>query len=152
MKSRRRRGGPGARSTWHLDPGAPARILWRRVLCSTPITPKTSDPGKFTDPELFSRSHKQRKDPWRRKPRTREGGDAGASKDMVRKHSQGAICDCKVCKTMPGREMSDYKEQDRSGRRCLKVMFTWTPPGTRSRSHMGPKQRGRSPPTYRPTE
>ena len=73
MKSRRRRGGPEPRSTWHLDPGAPARILWRRVLCSTPITPKTSDPGKFTDPELFSRSQRQRKDPGRRNPGQEKG-------------------------------------------------------------------------------
>ena len=42
-------------SMWHQDPGPPARILWRRVQCSMPTTPKTSDPGRLLSFQLSHR-------------------------------------------------------------------------------------------------
>ena len=72
-----------------------------------------------------------------------EQGAQGIRK--ARAWSQERICNCRICKTFPGRELSEEKGQDEPERRRLKVLLTWTPPRTRSRSPQGAKQRCRSP-------
>ena len=71
---------------------------------------------------------------------------------QARMWSQDRICNCEICKTFLGREMGMELGPEESVRRRLKVISTWTPPRTRSRSPCSSRQEGRSPSTRRSRE
>ena len=124
QRERQRKQEPGARSQEQQDPGSSRS--------QDPDSSRSQDPG----PSRSQGCH----------------GQGAPGSRQARSRNQDWICNCNLCKTFPGRELGEDIEHDEPGRRRLRVLLTWNPPRTRSRSPLGTKQRCRSPSARRSNE